>query len=99
MPATGFEDGLLLQTLREQVEADLATAGQRFQDAVAESGLQTKWLAIPSAPDRVMALHARGADIIVASRPADGFGSSCASAGVAVVATVAAAGVGGKARA
>ncbi|WP_210357279.1 universal stress protein [Sphingomonas beigongshangi] len=75
-PATGFEDGLLLQTLREQVEADLAAAGQRFQDAVAESGVRTKWLAIPSAPDRVVALHARGADIIVASRPADGFGSS-----------------------
>ena len=75
-PATGFEDGLLYQTLREQVDADLAAASKRFHDTVADSGLKTKWLAVPSAPDRVMALHARGADIIVASRPAEGFGAS-----------------------
>ncbi|MBB4619613.1 universal stress protein [Sphingomonas abaci] len=75
-PATGFEDGLLYQTLREQVEADLETAGKRFRDAVDETGLKTKWIAIPGTPDRVIALHARGADLIVASRPKDGFAAS-----------------------
>ncbi len=75
-PATGFEDGLLLQTLREQVEADLEKAGQRFREATEGTDLETGWISVPGAPDRVMALHARGADIIVASRPERGFGAS-----------------------
>jgi nucleotide-binding universal stress UspA family protein len=75
-PATGFEDGLLFQTLREQVESDLKAAEARFQERTSESGLSTQWIAVPGAPDRVMALHARGADIIVASRPKEGFGAS-----------------------
>ncbi|MFS0774236.1 universal stress protein [Sphingomonas sp. 1P08PE] len=78
VPMSGVEDSLALATLREQVEADLDTASARFREATEDSGLTTGWIAIPGDPDRVLAVRARGADLIVANRPAKGIGSSMA---------------------
>jgi len=64
-------DAMLLETLRERTLTELSAAETHFRSLTAERRRVT-WLADQGYPDRMLALHARGADLIVTSRPARG---------------------------
>jgi nucleotide-binding universal stress UspA family protein len=71
--ATGYAtaDGAVIEAVRERIAADLPAAEKHFHDLTA--GRQgVAWVVGEDYPDKVLALHARGADLIVASRPARG---------------------------
>lgn len=64
-------DAMMLEALSERVQAELGAAEAHFRDLTAESR-RVAWLKGEGYPDRMLALHARGADLIVTSRPARG---------------------------
>ena len=72
-PSLGYVDGVTVQALHDQVDADLLKAEQSFRAACAAQAQRTLWTSVADYPDRVMNALARGADLIVASaaRPKD----------------------------
>lgn len=64
-------DAMLLETLRERTLVELAAAETHFRGLTAERR-RVIWLSDQGYPDRMLALHARSADLIVTSRPARG---------------------------
>jgi nucleotide-binding universal stress UspA family protein len=63
--------GSLVQTVRERIAADLPAAEKRFR-ALTHGRDGSVWISAADYPDKMLALHARGADLIVAGRPARG---------------------------
>ena len=64
-------DGGLIAAVRRRIEENLPAAEKHFR-ALTAGRADVCWAAAEDYPDRVMALHARGADLIVASRPGRG---------------------------
>jgi len=64
-------DAMLLETLRERTEIELSAAEAHFRSLTA-GRTNIGWIRDQGFPDKMLALHARGADLIVTSRPARG---------------------------
>lgn len=64
-------DGAMIEVIRERVAVDLPAAQKHFA-ALTAGRAGTRWVAAADYPDKVLALYARGADLVVASRPARG---------------------------
>jgi len=64
-------DAMLLETLRERTEVELSAAEAHFRSLTA-SRPNIGWIRDQGYPDKMLALHARGADLIVTSRPQRG---------------------------
>ena len=64
-------DGALIEAVRERIAADLPAAEKHFRELTAGRD-KTDWVCCEDYPDKMLALYARGADLIVASRPARG---------------------------
>jgi len=64
-------DGAVIEAVRERIAADLPAAEKHFRELTAGRE-RTEWVSGEDYPDRVLALEARGADLIVASRPPRG---------------------------
>jgi nucleotide-binding universal stress UspA family protein len=64
-------DAMLLETLRERTEIELSAAETHFRNLTAGRP-NIGWIRDEGYPDRMLALHARGADLIVTSRPMRG---------------------------
>ena len=62
---------MLLETLRERTEIELSAAETHFRNLTAGRP-DIGWIRDQGYPDKMLALHARGADLIVTSRPARG---------------------------
>lgn len=58
----------LSEALRVRIRADLASARARFESSDAGRAPGSRWVQSIDFPARALALHARGADLIVASR-------------------------------
>ena len=69
MSGNAMIDGAVFEAVREQVAAELPAAEKHFR-ALATDAPTTAWIAQEGYPGQMLALHARGADLIVASRPA-----------------------------
>jgi nucleotide-binding universal stress UspA family protein len=71
-------DGAVIEAIRERIAEDLPAAEKHFRELTA--GRQNlDWVAGEDYPDRLLALYARGADLIVAGRPARGESGSFAA--------------------
>jgi nucleotide-binding universal stress UspA family protein len=68
MASAPYIDGTLIQTLRDQVELNLATAQGRFRKLAEGLGDRIEWLSTQDFPEAAIRLHARSADLVVASR-------------------------------
>ena len=64
-------DAMLLETLRERTAIELSAAETHFRD-LTTGRADISWIRDEGYPDRMLALHARGCDLIVTSRPARG---------------------------
>jgi nucleotide-binding universal stress UspA family protein len=64
-------DAMLLETLRERSVVELSAAEAHFRNLTAGRA-NVGWIRDEGYPDRMLALHARGADLIVTSRPLRG---------------------------
>jgi nucleotide-binding universal stress UspA family protein len=78
--ATGIAgaDGAVLQAVRKRIAIDLPAAERRFRELVAGREGDS-WIACEDYPVKVLALESRGADLIIAGRPARGEGSTFAA--------------------
>jgi len=74
--AGGF-DGVM-DTARDRVATDLTTAEKHFRELVAQRR-GSSWIASEGYPDKLLAYYARGADLIVTSRPRRGEGANFAA--------------------
>jgi nucleotide-binding universal stress UspA family protein len=63
-------NGAMIEAMRERIVADLPIAEQRFRDLAAGVKAGARWISGIDFPAKELALHARAADLIVASRPA-----------------------------
>ena len=66
-----FGDVGLIQVVREQIDLDLASAERRFRAATEGAPAGASWISETAYPADAMARHARGADLIVATREPD----------------------------
>jgi len=64
-------EGVVLEAAEEHIDSDLTAAEKHFH-ALAAGHENIGWIAKEDFPDRMLAVHARGADLIVASRPGHG---------------------------
>lgn len=71
-PGAAYMEGDLVQDLRNQIDADLASAKARFTAATAKLAAGATFVAGMDRPYAVMAEHARGADLVVARRTPSG---------------------------
>src|SRR5277367_4530889 len=73
MFASGYAtvDGAVIEAVRERIAADLPAAEKRFRELTTGRSA-VDWIEAEEYPDKMLALHARGADLIVAGRPARG---------------------------
>jgi nucleotide-binding universal stress UspA family protein len=84
VPTSGFAmaDGAVYEAIRQRIERDLPAAEQRFRCLTAELKEPIAWVSGVQDPCSELVVHARSADLIVASRPAPGeghaFAASCA---------------------
>jgi len=71
--ASGFApiEGVVFRAAEEHIDADLSAAEKHFH-AMTAGRPNVDWISREDFPDRMLALHARGADLIVASRPERG---------------------------
>jgi nucleotide-binding universal stress UspA family protein len=69
---------MMVEAVRERISADLPQAEARFRALTAGRSCAL-WIAENDYPDKMLALHARGADLIVAGRPPRGVGSTFAA--------------------
>jgi nucleotide-binding universal stress UspA family protein len=78
--ASGYAavDGAVLEAVRQRIAMDLPAAERRFHDLTA-GRKGDRWMACEDYPARVLALEARGADLIVAGRPTPGASSTFAA--------------------
>ena len=67
-------DGMVIEAVRERIAADLPLAEQRFKCLTGSVSAGVSWVIGYDYPATEIARHARGADLIVASRPARGSG-------------------------
>ena len=65
-------DGMVIEAVRERIAADLPLAEARFRDLTRDVAEGVDWLTGYDYPAIEIARHARGADLIVASRPSRG---------------------------
>lgn len=63
-----YMDADLYQTLRDQISERLKEAEQRFRDLCREEKVEAVWISEIDYPNRVLTLHARRCDLIVATR-------------------------------
>lgn len=72
MFSSGFAvaNGAVIEAMRERIIADLPVAEQRFRDLAVGIKAGIRWIGGMDFPAKELALHARAADLIVASRPA-----------------------------
>jgi len=64
-------DWAVIEAVRERIAADLPAAEKHFRELTAGRSA-IDWVSSEDYPDKMLALYARGADLIVASRPARG---------------------------
>ena len=64
-------DGAVIEAVRERIAADLPAAEKRFHELAAGRSA-VDWVSGEDYPDKMLALCARGADLIVTDRPARG---------------------------
>ncbi|MEO6339665.1 MAG: universal stress protein [Caulobacteraceae bacterium] len=64
-----FVDAATVQVLRDQLDVDLDIAGKRFWSLAASTANSASWEAEVEFPLRAVSRRARGADLIVLSRP------------------------------
>lgn len=62
-------DGAVIEAMRERIIADLPIAEKRFRELTAGVKGGVRWIGGMDYPAKELALHARSADLIVASRP------------------------------
>jgi nucleotide-binding universal stress UspA family protein len=69
--SSGFAaaNGAVIEAMRERIVADLPIAEERFRDLAADVKAGVRWIGGMDYPAKELALHARAADLIVASRP------------------------------
>jgi nucleotide-binding universal stress UspA family protein len=69
--SSGFAaaNGAVIEAMRERIVADLPVAEQRFRELAAGVKAGVRWIGGMDFPAKELALHARAADLIVASRP------------------------------
>lgn len=72
LPDDPFVEGGLVQELRDQIDLDLAAARTRFSTATAPLAAGATFISGMERPNTLMALHARGADLVVARRTPSG---------------------------
>ncbi len=65
-------DGMVTEAVRERIAADLPVAEQRFKSLTGSVVAGVDWVTGNDYPAAEIARHARGADLIVASRPPRG---------------------------
>jgi nucleotide-binding universal stress UspA family protein len=65
-------DSEIIKAVLGRVAADLPAAERNFRELTSASGRPVRWVYAEDYPDRVLSLHARAADLIVASRPERG---------------------------
>lgn len=70
--AQGPVSGQVIQDLSDHTEARLQEAAARFKRLAQPVPQGTAWFSAMDYPNRVIALHARAADLIVLSRPEEG---------------------------
>ena len=69
-------DGGLIAAVRKRIEENMPAAEKHFRDLTAgRAGLN--WVSAEDYPDRVLALYARGADLVVSSRPGRHEATTC----------------------
>lgn len=80
MFGSGFAgvDNAMVAASQRRVDEALRQAESQFR-AIAEGRAPSEWSARESYPEKALALHARGADLIVAGRPQRGQGASVAA--------------------
>jgi nucleotide-binding universal stress UspA family protein len=71
-------EGALIEASMKRVATDLPAAEKHFR-ALAAGHCGLGWIAAEDYPDKMLALYARGADLIVASRPSRGEGAAYAA--------------------
>ncbi|HLK24935.1 MAG TPA: universal stress protein [Caulobacteraceae bacterium] len=82
--SSGFAmaDGAIYEAIRQRIEKDLPAAEERFRRAASALSQPVYWVSGVEDPCSELVIHARAADLIVASRPAAGeghaFAASCA---------------------
>jgi len=78
--ASGFAtvDGRVIEAAQEHISADILAAEKHFR-ALTAGRSEVDWIAREDYPDRMLSLFARGADLVVASRPERGDGASYAA--------------------
>jgi nucleotide-binding universal stress UspA family protein len=62
-------NGAVIEAMRERIIADLPVAEQRFRELAAGVGAGIRWISGMDYPAKELSVHARAADLIVASRP------------------------------
>jgi nucleotide-binding universal stress UspA family protein len=69
--SSGYEaaNGAVIEAMRERIIADMPITEERFRDLAAGVKAGTRWISGMDFPAKELALHARAADLIVASRP------------------------------
>lgn len=69
--SSGFaaSNGAVIEAMRERIIADLPVAEERFRGLAAGVKAGVRWIGGMDYPAKELALHARAADLIVASRP------------------------------
>jgi nucleotide-binding universal stress UspA family protein len=79
--ASGYAiaDGAIYEAIRDRIERDLPAAEQRFKCQTSGVTQPVSWVTGVQDPCTELTIHARAADIIVASRPAPGEGHAFAA--------------------
>jgi nucleotide-binding universal stress UspA family protein len=75
--ASGYAgvDGVVIEAVHDRIEADLPAAEKHFRELTA-GRKGSEWISAEGYPDKMLALHVRGADLIVAGRPTTRFEST-----------------------
>jgi nucleotide-binding universal stress UspA family protein len=68
MSGNAMIDGAVIEAVREQVATELPAAEKHFRQLCA-GAKSLGWISEEGYPDQMLALHARGADLVVTSRP------------------------------
>ena len=78
--ASGYAaaDGAVIEAVRQRIALDLPAAERRFHDNMA-GRKGDLWIACEDYPAKILALEARGSDLIIAGRPVHGAGSTFAA--------------------
>ncbi len=83
----GYIEGSVAQQLRDDIDTRMRDAEARFKNASQSSDEKATWISAIDSPNHCMALHARGADLIVTSRSEAGSISAVATPGDLVMET------------